>query len=166
MALEIQVALIGLSGALVGGGLTSWVTWMIAKNERTRFAGERFYEARRQGYTEITAALAAVERYSLRVAHKLQDGDIEAYENSELYKLEAQTMSDMGRTLVNAYTTNRIVMSDEMAARLKSLIQEVDAIRDRRDLSTFGEIDSLYGAYKLATADSLAIAREELKYGA
>ena len=41
MGLEIQVALIGLIGAIVGGGISSLTTLLISRSERKKFARER-----------------------------------------------------------------------------------------------------------------------------
>lgn len=90
MAAELEIAFIGLAGALLGGGLTSLTTWLIARSERAKFARERIWDLRREGYTKILAKLAPASRLATHEHHSHQDDIHGHYATDEARGANAQ----------------------------------------------------------------------------
>lgn len=110
MGLEIQVALIGLIGAIVGGGISSLTTLLISRSERKKFARERLWDQRREGYSKIISSLVTATNIATHMDEEYSD-DPHGYDASERSRQAmAEYIAHMhsARDAFNAY---RLVLS-------------------------------------------------------
>lgn len=130
----IVSALIGLGGALIGGGLTSGTTLLIDRGNRSRFSRERVWDERRGAYTKIIAAVADIKRQADEIAFNFSDeAGGEKYYGSPALIAASTTRSNLERQLDRVVSNNRIILSTEMWRWHTRLQTELEEIADNRD---------------------------------
>lgn len=110
MAQEVLVAAIGLVGVLVGGGITSATTWLVARGERTKFAHEKLWEERRVAYTKIIGAMVKATRIASNIS-KRYEADAHGFDASpDMHAM----LKQFGEAYVEAhdvFESNTLVLS-------------------------------------------------------
>jgi len=120
MAFEIETALIGLAGAVIGGGISSAATILIARNEREKFRRERSWDLRREAYTTIIGAL---DRARAIAAH-IDDGydeDPHTWDASEGNRKAQAQMIEFFHAARQAFHANRLVLSKAFVAKYEEM---------------------------------------------
>lgn len=116
MALEIQIALIGLAGAIVGGAISSVTTLIIARGERSKFRRERSWDLRREAYTVIIGALDRARAIAEYIADHYRD-DPHAWDASAGNRQAQTEMVEHFQVARTAVHSSRLVLSKAFVAR-------------------------------------------------
>ena len=134
MADEIAVAMIGLVGALVGGGLTSGTTWLIAHGDRTKFAREKVWEDKRQTYSKIIPVMVKVTRIASTINDGYQD-DPHTFDASS-YRVElGRQYAEAYGEMVDAFESGIIAISSAFFHRFDLLRDQLKRDADNPNLS-------------------------------
>lgn len=120
MPLEIATALIGLAGAIIGGGISSAVTVLIARSEREKYRRERSWDLRREAYTSIIGSL---DRARAIVVHIDEGYDVnpEAWDASDANRKAQAQMIDYFHAARNAFHASRLVLSKAFIAKYEEM---------------------------------------------
>ncbi|WP_313809358.1 hypothetical protein [Sphingobium sp.] len=122
MALEIATALIGLAGAMIGGGISGLTTILVASGEREKYRRERPWELRREAYTKIIGALDR----ALAITAHINDGyggDPHSWDASEANaKAQAQMIEHFHIARIE-FHANRLMLSPAFVAKYEEMNQ-------------------------------------------
>lgn len=162
----IVSALIGLGGALVGGGLTSGVTYITARSERDKFARDKLWEERRASYTSILNKLSACERAADTVNRGFNDGPPGSgydYHGGAAYRTDVSDLRAKHRALVNAINSNQLVATRTMADRVDRLTFDIAAL-EQDDLLPPEDAERTWEIYAEAEKDVRRIGKQDLGF--
>lgn len=126
MGLEVQVALIGLIGAIVGGGIASLTALLTSRSERKKFARERLWDQRREGYSKIISSLVTATNIATHMDEEYSD-DPHGYDASERSRQAmAEYIAHMhsARDALNAY---RLVLSASFVEIYETAQRQLEA---------------------------------------
>jgi hypothetical protein len=124
MAVEVVTALIGLAGAVIGGGISSITTILIARSEREKYRRERSWDLRRETYTKIIGAL---DRARAIVAH-IDDGyddDAHAWDASEANRTAQAQMVEFFHVARIEFHANRLMLSPAFVGQYERMNREL-----------------------------------------
>lgn len=116
MAFEIATALIGLGGAVIGGGISSVTTILLARGEQKKFRRERSWDLRREAYTKIIGALDRARAICVHIDEGYADNP-EAWFASEEKKKADQQMIEFFHTARFEFHANRLMLSSAFVAQ-------------------------------------------------
>lgn len=120
LAFEIATALIGLAGAVVGGGISSVTTLLIARGEREKYRRERSWDVRRESYTRIIGALDRARA----IMHHIDEGyseDPHVWDSSEQNKKAQAQMIEYFHFARDAVHSNRLMLSKAFVAKYEEM---------------------------------------------
>ncbi len=120
MAFEIMAALIGLAGAVIGGGISSTATLLIARNEREKYRRERSWDLRREAYTTIIGSLDRARALTKHIDERY-DEDPHTWDASDSNREAQSQMVDHFHTARNAFHANRLVLSKAFVAKYEEM---------------------------------------------
>ena len=160
MTIELQVALIGLGGALIGGLLSVVSTWLIQRIERKKYRRDRSWELRREAYTTIVGSLER-GRAILQVIDEGYREDPHGYDEGDHVKQASREMSEHLQAARFAYHAQRLLLSPRFIARFEQYL------KDMRDTDSPGlappeQAADAAAVVARAVPDLEAIALEEL----
>jgi hypothetical protein len=136
MALELQIAYIGLAGAVIGGAISSLTSWCVSQSERHKFAQDRIWDIRAETYTKLIATLAAIERLGKKIEYEWSDeAGGETYQNSARFYKHGETLAQMLKDLERNYANASLVISSEISGHLEYLLNVLEAVREDSELS-------------------------------
>ena len=124
MIVEVVTALIGLGGAVVGGGISSVTTILVARAEREKYRGERSWDLRREAYTNIIGAL---DRARAIIVH-IDDGydhDAHAWDASEANRASQAQMIEHFHAARTEFHANRLMLSSAFVAQYERMNREL-----------------------------------------
>jgi gas vesicle protein len=116
MAFEITSALISLAGAVVGGGISSITTLLIAKTERQKYRRERSWDLRREAYTTIIGALDRARAIAQYIDREYCN-DPHGWDASEYNKKAQKELVEHFQTAREAFHANRLMLSKNFVAK-------------------------------------------------
>lgn len=114
MGLDIQVAIIGLAGAIVGGAISSLTALGIARMERKKYARERLWELRREGYTQILASLIPASNIAKHISDEYERNP-HGYDASDRMRAAMEQFDENLRASRAAFHSYRLVVSASFA---------------------------------------------------
>jgi hypothetical protein len=130
---EIKIALIGLLGAIVGGGITAFTTWLIARTERTKFARERLWDLRREAYTKIIASIVPAARLAKHMHHRYQE-DAHGYDASKEVRQATSEYVAHFRAAQDAFHINRLMLSPTFAGAFERMLHKLGEVGSNQNL--------------------------------
>ena len=133
MASEITVAIIGLAGAVVGGGLTSMTTWLIARSERTKFSRERIWDLRREAYMKIMASIIPATRLAEHMKDEYE-ADPHGYDAGDDVRRATSQYVGHVQAAREAFYINRLVLSEAFAVEFEKLMLDLADINSNPNL--------------------------------
>lgn len=133
MTTDITIAVIGLLGAIVGGGLTSVTTWLIARSERTKFGRERLWDLRREAYTKIIASIVPATRIAKHMEEGYEDNPHE-YDASDRLKQALKEFVAHFRAAQEAFHINRLLLSCGFAEAFEAMLMKLDEVSSNQNL--------------------------------
>jgi hypothetical protein len=128
MAFELATAFIGLAGAVIGGGITSTATVLIARNERQKFRRERAWDLRREAYTIIIGSLDRASAITKHIDDEYGEDPHGWHASENNHKAQAQ-MIEFFHTAREAFHANRLVLSKAFVAKYEEMncgLEEAD----------------------------------------
>jgi hypothetical protein len=120
VAFEIAVALIGLGGAVIGGGISSAATILIARNEREKFRRERSWDLRREAYTVIIGSLDRARAITVHIDEGY-DEDPHAWDASDGNRKAQSQMVEFFHAARTAFHAHRLVLSKAFVAKYEEM---------------------------------------------
>lgn len=120
MAFEIATALIGLAGALVGGGISSATTLLIARSEREKFRRERSWDLRREAYTAIIGALDRARAITVHIDDGYGD-DPHVWDASDANRKAQAQMVEHFHAARNAFHAHKLMLSKAFVAKYEAM---------------------------------------------
>jgi hypothetical protein len=133
MTTDITIAVIGLLGAIVGGGLTSVTTWLIARGERTKFGRERLWDLRREAYTKIIASIVPATRIAKHMEEGYEDNPHE-YDASDRLKQALEEFVAHFRAAQEAFHIHRLLLSCDFAQAFEGMLMKLDEVSSNQNL--------------------------------
>lgn len=127
MTPQVTAALIGLLGALVGGGITSFTTWIIARTQRTKFARERMWDLRREAYTKIIASIVPATRVAEHMHLQFQE-DAHGYSASKEMRQAVSEYASHMKAAQDAFHINRLMLSPAFAEAFLQLLRKLGGV--------------------------------------
>ncbi len=128
MALEITAALIGLAGALIGGGISSLTSVVIARGEREKYRHERSWDLRREAYTRIIGALDRSRAITAHIADGYNDDPHNWYKSKANENACAQ-MVEHFHAARSEFHASKLMLSDDFSSLYEQMnrsLAEVD----------------------------------------
>jgi len=116
MAFEITSALIGLAGAVVGGGISSITTLLIAKTERQKYRRERSWDLRREAYTTIIGALDRARAIAKYIDMEYGN-DPHGWDASESNRKAQSQLVEHFHAARESFHANRLMLSKAFVAK-------------------------------------------------
>ena len=123
---QIIIAVIGTLGTLGGAAIGAWIAGSsskatalrIALVERDKHKHDRLWDARREAYTVIVAAMSALEKTASRMDDRMNghEADAEGYYQSQTYNEDAEELWSEFRAVKAAYEGNILVLSEGFKA--------------------------------------------------
>jgi hypothetical protein len=110
MASEMVTALVGLAGAVIGGGISSLTAILIARSEREKYRRERSWDLRREAYTKIIGALDRARSITTHIANGYDD-DPHAWDASVANRNAAKEMVGHFHVARAEFHANRLMLS-------------------------------------------------------
>jgi len=110
MPAEVVTALIGLGGAVIGGGISSVTTILVARSEREKYRRERSWDLRREAYTKIIGALDRARAITAHIDDGYDD-DPHAWDASEANKKASAQMVEYFHAARIEFHANRLMLS-------------------------------------------------------
>lgn len=161
---DLSGALIGLSGVILGGTISSVSNYILARAERKRFARERIWELRREIYTRIIAKMGEIERVAEDDRRNFGDEfGGENYEGSKARDACVKSIVVKEHELDALILSNRIIISAAMADWYAGQINELGHLETNRPAY---ETHEFAAAYHEAVGEQfrkvLAVAQGEL----
>jgi gas vesicle protein len=120
MAFEITSALIGLGGAVIGGGISSATTLLIARSEREKYRRERSWDLRREAYTAIIGALDRARAITQHIDEGYSD-DPHVWDASENNRKAQAQMVEYFHVARNAFHAHKLMLSKAFAAKYEEM---------------------------------------------
>lgn len=164
MALEIQVAAIGLAGALIGGAISSFTTWRIAVSERHKFARDRLWDLRREAYMNVIGALYQAGRLATHMSERYAD-DAHAFDESADKKLALKQFGDSFDDAQLAFTRNMLLLSPAFTEAFEKMLRELGQIADNPNLAPPEAADMLAEQMEPKIMLLTAMAQDEIRSG-
>ena len=124
MPTDVVAALIGLAGAVVGGGISSVTTILIARSERAKFRRERSWDLRREAYTKIIGALDRARAITVHIDDGYDD-DAHAWDASEANKASQAQMIEHFHAARIEFHANRLMLSSAFVAQYEKMNREL-----------------------------------------
>lgn len=121
MASEIATAVIGLAGAVIGGGISSLTTILVARGEREKFRRERSWDLKRVAYTKIIGALDRARAITSHIDDGYDD-DPHAWDASEANKKAQEQMVEHFHAARIELHANRLVLSSAFVVQYEKMI--------------------------------------------
>ena len=161
LAQEIAVALIGLGCAVVGGGLTSFTQWFVARGERTKFAQEKLWDDRRIAYSAIIASLVRATRHAANIQRRYQDDPHGFDASAEMPKMVAE----FGKAFVEAndvFESNTLVLSAPFYRRFQAFLKQYADEVENQNLMAPEQAGICYSVLDQSTKSLRALAEVEI----
>jgi hypothetical protein len=124
MAAEFVTALIGLGGAVIGGGISSITTILIARSEREKYRRERSWDLRRETYTKIIGALDRARAIAAHIDDSYDD-DPHAWDASEANRAAQAQMVEFFHVARIEFHANRLVLSSVFVGQYEKMNREL-----------------------------------------
>ena len=129
MGLELDVAWIGLGGAVVGGLISGLTTWLVQLGERRKYRRERSWDLRREAYTGIIGSLDRA-RAILAYIDKGYDEDPQVFDGSEHERRASTQMIEQMQAARFAYHAQRLILSQAFIARYETYLADMDTVQE------------------------------------
>jgi hypothetical protein len=120
MASEITTALIGLAGAVIGGGISSLTTILVARGERKKFRQERSWDIRREAYTKIIGALDRARAITTHISDGYDDEPY-AWDASEANKKAQEQMVEHFHAARIEFHANLLMLSSAFVLQYEEM---------------------------------------------
>lgn len=133
MAFEVDGAVMGLVGVVIGGAISGGTTWLVARADRYRFARERTWDLRREAYTDIIAQLMATDSWA-KVIDTRYDDDPHTYDASQDIREHTKQFAGYYQEAKAKYTMTRLIISDQFAARFETMMHDLEGIDSNQNL--------------------------------
>ncbi|WP_334185076.1 hypothetical protein [Novosphingobium sp.] len=130
MAFEIQTALFSLGGVVIGGGISSATTWLIARSERRKFAREKTWDVRRQAYTKIIAEMVVATSWANEMELGFRRNPRE-YEKSPKADKDSGEFAGCVVTAKRVFIANRLMLSQRFVAEFDAIMNDFE--RENRE---------------------------------
>ena len=121
---DLVTALIGLAGAVVGGGISSVTAILIARSEREKFRRERSWDLRREAYTKIIGALDRARAITIHIVDGYAD-DPHAWDASEANRAARTQMVEYFNAARIEFHANRLMLSPDFVGQYEKLNREL-----------------------------------------
>lgn len=158
---DILIALIALGGAVIGVAASTITTLLIHRNERHKFARERVWDLRRDAYTIIVAALIRANRLADHIDKEYSD-DPYGYDASKEMRVATGQYIEAMHQARDAFYANRLMLSDQFAARYDAMIDELNFEVDNPNLVPPEKAEETARIITNGTDDLLGIALKEV----
>lgn len=165
MALEIQVAVIGLAGALIGGAISSFTTWRISVSERNKFARERLWDLRREAYMKVIGSLYQAGRLATHMSERYSD-DPHGFDESPDKQLALKQFGDSFDDAQFAFTSNMLLLSPTFSTAFEKMLRDLGRIADDPNLVPPEAADMLSERMQPQVELLTAMALSEIQSGA
>lgn len=116
MAIEVTSALVGLIGAVIGGGISSVTALLIARSEREKYRRERSWDLRREAYTAIIGALDRARAIARHIDDEYHD-DPHGWDASEANRKAQDQMIEFFHAARSAFHANKLMLSKAFVAK-------------------------------------------------
>ena len=125
MAFEVTSALIGLTGALVGGAISSVTTILVHRSEGQRFRRERSWTARYEAYTKIIGSL---DRARAILDHMDEEygEDPHTYDASKRCREANAQMIEFFHAARTEFHANRLMLSRAFVAKYNQMNRDLE----------------------------------------
>jgi hypothetical protein len=160
MASQLVPALIGLAGAVVGGGISSLTTFLIARSEREKYRRERSWDLRREAYTKIIGALDRARAITAHV-DECYDEDPHTWDASDANRIAQAQMIEHFHVARSEFHANRLILSPAFVAAYERMNAELSSA-DNPNLIPPESAELAAQVMKRSVAAMEAVAREEL----
>lgn len=164
MGLEIEVALIGLIGAIVGGGISSLTTLLIARSERKKFVRERLWDQRREGYSKIVSSLVAATNIAMHMDDEYSD-DSHGYDASDAQRQAMAEFIAHMHSARDTFNSYRLVLSPSFVDLYDSIQTQLKNEAQNPNLAPPEGADIMATTMTNALPKLLAQAVKELQEG-
>lgn len=124
MAFEIESALIGLGGALLGGLISSGTTLLVQRGERKKFRFERAWDLRREAYTQIIGSLDRARAITEHIDSEYSD-DPHGWDASENNRRAQAQMVEHFQAARAAFHANRLMLSRAFVTKYEEMNREL-----------------------------------------
>ena len=161
MSFEIVNAAIGLIGAVIGGGITSFTTWIIARGERTKHKRERIWDLRRDAYTKIIGSMVQANRL---IGHVNKRYQFDAHESDSNVNVK-QALNEFIDNFKNArdiFTSNSILISNEFSEKFESIHSKFDEIARDQDTAELNKLHMARAVINGGCRELLSLAKAEI----
>ena len=127
---DVLSALIGLGGAVIGGGISSLTTILITRSERQKYRRERSWDLRREAYTKIVGALDRARAIIVHIDERYHD-DPHMWDASEANSAAQAQMIEHFHAARMEFHANRLMLSSAFVAQYEAMNRE---LREANDL--------------------------------
>ena len=124
MTVEVVTALIGLGGAVIGGGISSVTTILVARTEREKYRRERSWDLRREAYTKIIGALDRARAITVHIGDGYSD-DPHAWDTSEANRAARTQMVEYFHVARIEFHANRLMLSSDFVGQYERMNREL-----------------------------------------
>lgn len=128
MTAEAVTALIGLGGAIIGGGISSITTLLVARSEREKYRRERSWDLKREAYTRIIGALDRARAITAHIDDRYAD-DPHGWDASEANRTAQAQMVEHFHVARTEFHANRLMLSSAFVSayeRMNCELSEAD----------------------------------------
>lgn len=122
MAFELATAAIGLAGAVIGGGISSLTTIVIARGEREKYRQERSWDLRREAYTKIIGALDRARAITAHIGNEYGD-DPHGWDASEANRKAQGQMIEHFHIARIEFHASRLMLSPAFVNKYEEMNQ-------------------------------------------
>jgi hypothetical protein len=161
MSLELEIAIIGLVGVVIGGGITALTTWAIAREERNKHKRERIWDLRRDAYMKIVASMVQAARLMEHINENYQS-DPHGYDASEDTKQALSEFIESFKDARAVYTSNALLISKLFSEKFENIHDDISIIRANDNLIPPESSNKAWLAIDKGCGELLSIAKAEV----
>ena len=156
MSSELVIAVIGLAGAIIGGGITSFTTWLIARGERVKHKREIIWDSRRDAYTKIIGSMVQATRLIEHINENHQSDSIDDV------KQASAEFSDSFKEARAVFTSNTLLISNLFSEKFEIIHNNISNIKKNPTLVLSETTDKVWLAMSSGCRELLEIAKAEI----
>ena len=128
MSDSIASAIIGLVGAVVGGGISALTNYLISKNTLNQYKQEKSWEVRREAYSTIINGLTLAKNQALNILEGYDPHPDDWCASDRYHEIKGKMFENL-KISYDAFQKNRLFLSNDF-------IKKYEAMRDKMNDDT------------------------------
>lgn len=129
MSDSVVSAMIGLVGAVVGGGISALTNYLISKNTLDQYKQEKSWEVRKEAYSAIINGLTLAKNQALNILEGYAPHPDDWYGSNRYNETKGKIFENL-KLSYDAFQKNRLFLSNDF-------IKQYEAMRDKMNDDTY-----------------------------